>query len=218
MEENVEIPVELIPKSGYRYVGKPVRREDLGKMITGETLYIHDLQFPGMLHGRVLRPANYRSELQQFDEKGFRNIAKGVVKTVRNGRFLALITDHEDQAERALVLLKRFTKWSEPGILPKQADLKQYIRNTADEPKVVEEKGQIEGIAAGTMLKRSYFKPYTMHASMGPACAIALYKDEKLHVWTHSQGIYPLRRALSSMLNMDEDQLHLISVPGAGCF
>ncbi len=218
IEEKVEIPVELIPKSSHRYVGKPVQREDLRKMVTGKLLFIHDLRFPGMLHARVLRPVNYQSELVDFDEEGFRKIAQGVVKTVRNGRFLGVLTEHEDQAERALVLLKQNSKWSEPDILPRQENLIQYIRNTADEPKVVAEKGQVENVAVDTTIKRSYFKPYTMHASMGPACAIALYEDGKLHVWTHSQGIYPLRRALSSMLNMEEDQLHLISVPGAGCF
>lgn len=53
---------------------------------------------------------------------------------------------------------------------------------------------------------------------MGPACGIAMYDGDILHVWSHSQGIYPMRRAMASMLNMREENIHIISVPGAGCF
>jgi len=218
IEENVALPVELVPVSARRFVGKSVSREDMGKIVTGQSCYINDLYFPDMLHARVLRPHNYSSQLIRFDEETFRKAAKGLKGIVKKGRFLAALTTTEYEAEHALKLLETYSEWTTPAIFPDQPNLAQHIRGIADAPKVVEEKGNTASIKAAQTLKASYAKPYTMHAALGTACSIALYKDDRLHVWTHSQGIYPLRRALSSMLDLPEAQLHLISVPGAGCF
>jgi hypothetical protein len=35
------------------------------------------------------------------------------------------------------------------------------------------------------------------HASIGPSCALAEFKNGKMTVWTHSQGVFPLRDHLS---------------------
>ncbi len=218
ISEKVTLPVDLMSKSAYKYVGKSIKREDVAQMVNGATLFIHDLQFPNMLHARVLRPLNYQSELQHFDESTFKDNVKGLQKVVIKGRFLGAITDTEYQAEKAMRAMKQYSDWSTPLIFPDQTELPQFIRRTSEDPKEIEKKGQWENMSDTSTVKRSYFKPYTMHASMGPACAIALFEDDILHVWTHSQGIYPLRRALASMLGMNEEQLHLISVPGAGCF
>jgi CO/xanthine dehydrogenase Mo-binding subunit len=42
--------------------------------------------------------------------------------------------------------------------------------------------------------------------------------DNKLTVWTHAQGPYPLRGALSQVLEMPEAQIHTVHVDGAGCY
>jgi CO/xanthine dehydrogenase Mo-binding subunit len=63
-----------------------------------------------------------------------------------------------------------------------------------------------------------YEKPYIMHGSIGPSAAVALYEDGKLTIWSHSQGIYVLRGALSEALGMDAESLHIIHVPGSGCY
>jgi CO/xanthine dehydrogenase Mo-binding subunit len=67
-------------------------------------------------------------------------------------------------------------------------------------------------------VEATYRRPYQMHASIGPSCAVAWLKDGILTVWTHSQGVYPLRKALSEMLRMPEEKLRCIHVEGAGCY
>ena len=64
----------------------------------------------------------------------------------------------------------------------------------------------------------TFFKPYIMHGSIGPACGIARFAEGKMQVWTHSQGVFPFRSALASMLQLEESAIHVIGVPGAGCF
>ena len=40
----------------------------------------------------------------------------------------------------------------------------------------------------------------------------------QLKVWTHSQGVYPLRRELARALELTEDQVRVRHVEGAGCY
>ena len=37
---------------------------------------------------------------------------------------------------------------------------------------------------------------------MAPSCAVAQFKDGKLTVWTHSQGVFPLRGDLAKVFEM----------------
>ena len=218
IEGEVQLPVPLKAKKDYRFVGKAIPRDDKAKIVSGAPFFIQDLRFPGMLHARVLRPLNYGSELTRFYKNAFEAVAPKVVKTVEDGSFLAVITETEYEAEKAVKLLEKHCEWSRPAISQGQKNFPEYIKQIANPPQTVKETGKTNSDAAATSHRASYFKPYVMHASMGPACAVAIYEEEVLHVWSDSQGIYPLRQALQSMLGMTADQIHIISVPGAGCF
>jgi hypothetical protein len=50
---------------------------------------------------------------------------------------------------------------------------------------------------AGARREASFTRMHIAHASVAPSCGIAVYRDGKLEVWTHSQGVYPLRAALA---------------------
>ena len=219
LEGEVPLTLKLKPKSAYRYVGKPISRGDLGEIVQGATQYIHDLELPNMVHARVLRPLNYQSKLLRFDEAAFKSEAAGILEIVRNGNFLGVITEREYQAERAVQLLATYTEWSKPTIFPLQKDLPVHIKSIAAEPEIVHGKDiAIDTETAETSVKASFFKPYTMHAALGPACGLALYDGETLHVWSHSQGIYPMREGIAGMLGMEAEKIHIISAPGSGAY
>ena len=57
-----------------------------------------------------------------------------------------------------------------------------------------------------------------MHASLGPSAAMARYEAGRLHVWTHSQGIFPLRQALADTLGMPPEGIEVEHIPGPGCY
>jgi CO/xanthine dehydrogenase Mo-binding subunit len=57
-----------------------------------------------------------------------------------------------------------------------------------------------------------------MHGAIGPSCAVGLFKDGALTVWTHSQGVYPLRKSIAEMLRLPEDRVQCIHVEGSGCY
>ena len=212
-------PIPVKPKTGRRYVGKAIPRNDIEKMVHGESVYIQDMRFPGMVHARVLRPANYRSQLVDIDINGLSNKVLGVLKTVVNGSFVGVITEKEYQAVKAERYLRDHSEWTSGSTLPSSEDLYSHIKSIADPAKNIKNNGDFDRVTADeTTFKASYTKPYIKHGSIGPGCGIALYDGNILHIWSHSQGIYPMRRAISGMLEMPEENIHVVSVPGAGCF
>src|SRR4051812_20552370 len=51
------------PAADYRIVGTSVPRLDLPGKFAGRPSYVHDMVLPGMIHGRVVRPAKSFSKL-----------------------------------------------------------------------------------------------------------------------------------------------------------
>ena len=221
LKDEVKLPVKLKSPDTYRYVGKAIPRTDIEQMVRAEAMYVQDLRLPGMVHARVVRSPAYGARLESFDEKGFAEKMPGLLKTVVNGSFLAVVAADEYQAIQARQAAEQFIHWTESTLpLSQGEELEAYIKKLPARSQKVKEQGTMEGLAQadGRTLKASYFKPYQMHGSIGPSCGVALYKEGTLHVWSHSQGIYPFRDALAKMLGLEADKVHITGVPGSGCY
>ena len=70
------------------------KRLDLQEKAAGMPQFIHDLDFPGMCHARVVRPPNYAARLVSVDIESIQQMP-GVIKVVRDGSFLAVIAERE---------------------------------------------------------------------------------------------------------------------------
>ncbi|GGB18206.1 xanthine dehydrogenase family protein molybdopterin-binding subunit [Puia dinghuensis] len=218
--DEVRMPVTLKPKEQHQLVGKAVPREDNIRIVYGQPVYVQDLTFPGMLHGRVVRPPGYGAQLLHFDEQAAKSKSPGLLKTVVSGSFLAVIADNEYHAIRAQQAAHAAAKWSAGPPLPnlQGTDLATYIKTLPVQPEKVAEKGDLSTLPNGTTIKATYFKPYIMHGSIGPSCAVARYDNNKLEIWTHSQGVYPLRETLADFLHLPAENIHIKGTPGSGCY
>ncbi|MGZ8262970.1 MAG: molybdopterin cofactor-binding domain-containing protein [Burkholderiales bacterium] len=215
-----EATARVEPKSpqAHRMIGKSVARRDIPGKVTGKPSYVQDMRLPGMVFGRVVRPPSYRGELASCDEAGVRSMA-GVVAVVCDGSFLAVAAAREEQAIKAAQALRASAKWRETADLPPAAPLLfDHLQKNATLDTVVNQK---LGAAAGgrvTTYESTYTRPFQSHASMAPSCAVAQMQDGKLTVWTHSQGVYPMRRDLARVMRMPENAITAIHVEGAGCY
>src|SRR3989449_284231 len=75
--------------------------------------------------------------------------------------------------------------------------------------------------AAAPAVKRHearYTRPYQAHGSIGPSCAVAQWQEGKLAVWTHSQGVFPLRADLAKVFGVEPAAVRCTHVEGAGCY
>ena len=213
-----EVTAKAKPKlpSSHRVVGKSIARFDIPAKVSGGAAYVQDLRLPGMLHGRVVRPPSYGAKLEAIDEANIKAMP-GVVGVVRDGSFLGVIAEREEQAIRASEALGKTARWTPGPDLPNQAKLYDHLLSLPDEPHVISEKHAALPDGA-RVIEATYRKPYICHASIGPSCAVAQFIAGKMTVWTHSQGVFPLRGNLVMALKLPPDKIHCIHAEGAGCY
>ncbi|HEX6841091.1 MAG TPA: molybdopterin cofactor-binding domain-containing protein [Stellaceae bacterium] len=205
------------PPEALKLIGTSKPRLDVPRKVTGGVAYVQDIRLPGMLFGRIVRPPNYAAQLVSLDETKVKQMP-GVVAVVRDGRFLGVMAEREEQAIAARDALSDAARWSNEQSLPPAENIYQYLKGLPEEVHVVSEKGAAAPSAGHVVHDATYTRPYTAHASIGPSCAVAQMKDGALTVWTHSQGVFPLRRDLAKALELDQSRIRCIHQEGSGCY
>ena len=215
-----EVTAKAAPKpaASHKIVGKSIARFDIPAKVTGGAAYVQDIRLPDMLHGRVVRPSRYGAKLDGADEAKAKALP-GVVAVVREGSFLGVIAQREEQAIKARKLLAESARWSGGPELPDQNNIYAHLKSLPSNDTVIGVKETPVLAAASTrILQATYTKPYLAHASIGPSCALAEFKDGKMTVWTHSQGVFPLRGDLARALKMPPASVRCIHAEGSGCY
>ena len=200
----------------FRIMGKPMQRIDIPAKVLGGVAYVQDLRLEGMLHARVVRPPGSAARLTEIDTSAVEKMP-GVVKVVHDGSYLAVIARQEFEAIRAMRALGRSARWQEQDSLPDIARLPQALQELPAEDGIVAESGTAPAAAAKSY-EAVFTRPYQIHGSIGPSCAVAQLVGDVLTVWTHTQGVYPDRDAIAELLGMDKTKLRLIHVEGSGCY
>lgn len=196
-------------------VGKAVPRLDIPRKLTGAA-FIHDLEFPAMLHGRVLRPPSYRATLISLDAAAVRAMS-GVEAVLCEGNFVGVVAAREEQAIKAMQLLARNAVWNEHADLPDADAMPEFLRAQPAEDELLREKSSAS-VGGGKTLISTYTRPYLAHASIGPSCAVAWWHENRLDVWSHSQAIHSLRAELAKTLQLDAANIVVRHAEGAGCY
>lgn len=201
----------------HRVLGLALPRKDLNEKLRGGG-FLHDLSLPGMLHARVVRPAALRARLIDVAMQATRGL-KGVIDIVRDGSFLAVVAEREEQAVRAWRQLSQDARWEITGELPDMHDLANFLTNAPHELETLSDTPAPAGVSGDTFsLKARYTRPYVAHASIGPSCALAWMHDDRLEVWTHSQSLHALRDEMAKLLGWMSDRIVVRHAQGPGCY
>ena len=204
------------PPMSHKIVGKSIQRFDIPAKVTGGMAFVQDMRLPGIVHGRVVRPPRYGSKLDSVDEASAKAV-KGVLAVVRDGSFLGVVAEREEQAVKARDALIKSAKWTPGPELPDPGRIFEVIKSLPSKDATIGVK-QGPVLASARVLEAVYTKPYMAHGSIGPSCALAELKDGKMTVWTHSQGVFPLRGELVKALKMPANAIRCVHAEGAGCY
>ena len=206
------------PASAHKIVGQSTPRLDIPGKVTGRISYVQDIFEAGMVHGRVVRPPRYGSTLESVDEAAVKSMP-GVIKVVRDGSFLGVVAEREEQAIKAREALAKAAKWKLGPELPDPANIHAHLKSLPSKDEVIGVK-QAPALASGRTRthEATYTKPYLAHGSIGPSCAMATFLNGRMIVWTHSQGVFPLRDELAKALKMPAKDIRCIHVEGSGCY
>jgi nicotinate dehydrogenase subunit B len=197
--------------------GRSVQRFDIPDKVFAQPRFIHDQILPGMLHGRVLRSEFVAAQLLEMQELAAR-AAADLVAIVRDGNFAGVVSETEEGAEAACHALRKSTKWTASEMLPDENSLSEWLKAQPSEGVVIHNKVGHEQIDKKRTIRRQYSRPYLAHASIGPSCAIAQWTADRVHVWSHSQGIYFLRADLALVLKVPLENITVEHLEGAGCY
>ncbi|MBB4368245.1 CO/xanthine dehydrogenase Mo-binding subunit [Bradyrhizobium sp. cir1] len=196
--------------------GHSIQRVDIPDKVFAQPRFIHDRALPGLLHGRVLRPDISAARLIALDETAARAVA-GLIAIARDGGFAGVVADSEVAAEAALKALRKSATWSAGEPLPDEDDLAGFLKSQPVETTVIDTRTATRREHART-LRRQYTRPYIAHASIAPSCAMARWNGDRVHVWTHSQGVYLLRADLAIVLKLPTENIVVEHMEGAGCY
>ena len=220
---SVPVDPEAVPRAGGDGGPRSPRIEPLHLrgLVTGTQRFVHDLQPEGALHARVVRPPHYHASLESLPD----DIEAGLedARLVRDGSFLAVADEDEHRAIRAAARLAAAAKWSSTGKLDERPIRDQLLRNRRESFPVRDRRPREEPVPepppdTPRTVRAVYERPYQMHGSLGPSAALARFDAGRLTVWTHSQGIYPLRASIAETLGLAPESVDVEHAPGAGCY
>ena len=197
----------------HRLVGKSEPRLDLPPKVFGGA-YISDLPQKDVTHARVLRQPGFKATLAALDEAAIRKAAGADVEILIEKSFVAFLSKSEHAVSAAVAAAEKNARWNEAreGVpaLTEPSALKTL-------PATPWEGGAPPPESSNRRKhKASYGRPFIAHGSMGPSCGIARFEGGRLTVWTHAQGVYPIRGVLARISGLAPEAIDVIHAQGAG--
>src|SRR5262249_26874198 len=112
----------------YKIVGQPIAREDIAPKVYAQEDFCTDVKVPGMVHGRMIRPAVAGAVPVKVDDSSIKDIPGANV--VWDKGFLGVVADKEWDAIKAAQQLK--VEWSDvKAPFPDQTALYEHIRKAS---------------------------------------------------------------------------------------
>ena len=198
-------------------IGESSERLDLPDKIFGKAVFIHDMVLDGMVHAHVVRQPNRGAAIGAIDEQAIKRAAKAPVEFVRHGDFLAIVGNDETAVDLAGAAAVNHVTWQNvetPTALQAEASWllqRPWIDRVFGAP-------ESDGGQGRQRFEATYSRGYLAHASISPSCGLAEYRDGHLTVWTHCQGVFPLRAALMKTLGLEASAITVHHVQGSGCY
>jgi len=218
---DLSLQVEAVPNAPrrdprhYRTLGHDLPRVDIPAKLTGGAAYVQDLRLPGMLHARVVRGPSYGTHLAKPQLDRARKMP-GVVAVIANGRFAAVVAEKEWQAIEAMRVAQDSDYVRTLPPLPVEDGPHRLQKLPTREISVLDTHDGAR--PAWKTVRGSYSRPWYSHGSIGPSCAVALAKDGSLTLWSHSQGVFDMHRAVAELVGLPPEKVRCIHTPSAGCY
>ena len=217
-------------------------RDDLEALVQGEPIFLHDLGINvdltpiknnwgqsniHLLHGRMVRGPGLRCKLHVDGWlEALAALPEGA-QAFRDGSLVGVLAGTEALAEKAASKLQRLLKWDVESLpVCREGGVDLFELAPAMDSQVFHEAGQMpeasQDAAQAKVYEAVYFRPALHHGSMGPSVALAVWESDQansgLKVWSHTQGIFPLRKDLALAFGVDAQQIEVQHVRGAGCY
>ena len=206
----------LKTSSEFRFMGQSMLHVDAREKTTGMAKYAGDIQLPGMLYARILRPPSHFSKLLSVDTTGAEEMEG--IEIVRDGDLVAVLHESPDMADLAISKVKGEYKTDDPDL--NDNNIFEYLVNSVTSRRTVDEGGDLKtGSGLSTQVFESeYLDGYKAHAPIENHTATAVMEEGRMKIWASTQSPYRLKENAAEILGMPEDQVHIQQVFVGGGF
>lgn len=221
---NLVMDSKTVPKDPktYTVLGTSVPRTDIPAKATGTFRYVHNVRLPGMLHGRVVRPATVGSKVVSVDKNSVANMP-GVVQVVVKNDFVGVVADTQWHAIQAAGTLN--VTWSAGDTLPDPATFYNSLTALPSADSLTLDSGDTDAnLAKATKtFSAQYLHPFQMHGAMAASCAVADVRGGTgpkaiAKIWSATQGVYPQRDSVALVLGIPKENIRVIFTESSGCY
>ena len=202
--------------SDYRIVGKSLPRLDLPAKVRGGG-FIHDIAPKDVVHARVLRQPWRGARLTALDGAALRKAARAPIEIVREGNFVAFTSSSELAVMRASEAARTLAHWDGGTRVADDAGDTEWLKAQPAKSRTVETGAKTQA-SGNRVIEAQFSRPFLTYGSIGPACALAEFKDGALKVWSHSQGPAVLRDWLARSLGLDTKNVTVFHRQAAGAY
>jgi CO/xanthine dehydrogenase Mo-binding subunit len=204
----------LAPASEWTIAGTSVPKVGGRDFVTGRHRYPADVARPGLLHGKILRPAGFQATLDSLDTHQAERMPG--VTVVHDGNFVGVAAPDLAAAEAALDAIE--ARWTVPPQSSDEALFDDLKKNEETEGRRFEDvAGSVESAltSADAHASETYTIAYIAHAPLEPRAAVAEWKGDKLTVWTGTQRPFAVRDELADAFRLPAERID-VQVPDTG--
>jgi len=207
IEKHLDGKPELKDYTKFKYVGKPYLHQDARLKVTGEAKFSADIQLPGLLHARILRPPSHGAKLSTADVSEAEKI-KGI-QMVRDGDFIAVLSDDRDKVDQAIVKVKAGYSFDE--IKVDDTTIFDRILKADSVANVVRSNGDIETgrKISDTVTESEFHNSYVAHATIEPHAATAMIEGDKITVWVSTQQPFRAQETIAREMNVPLEKVRI---------
>jgi CO/xanthine dehydrogenase Mo-binding subunit len=175
-----------------------------------------------MCLGQVFRPKTLDAQVDESSAQRLQEeVAQlpGVSKVIRDGMLFGVLAESEHVLAQASKKVLAAELWRGAAQVPSAGRISEWLKSQPlDTTVILDQRPEAVAAQPARTFRAEYERPYLQHASLGLSCAIAQWTDGALRAWSHSQGIFNLRRDLALAFGLPADAVTVAHCDGAGCY
>jgi isoquinoline 1-oxidoreductase len=208
----------VAPRERWTLRGQPIKKINGPELVTGRHTFTSDLTRPGLLHGRVVRPAAYGAVPRGIDAAAAR--AMPDVQVVVDGTFIGVVAPDERVLRRAVAAVR--VDWTPAPVQPDSRTIYEHLRTTAGQGAAADGGGRGAGrgstgdvaaarAAAALTVSETYRIPYIAHVPLEPRAAVAEWTGDRVTVWTGTQRPFGVQGEVAQAFRLPTDRVRVIA-------
>jgi isoquinoline 1-oxidoreductase len=193
--------------SEFNIMGKSYLRMDGKEKVTGKAKYSADIQLPGMLYAKILRPPAHGAKMLDVDLSEVKKMND--VRVVKEDDLVAVLHKYPDVAEMALSRIKAKFDKSKSDLTDK--NIFDHLLKVASKGKEAKSEGNLKSgeEQSVNVFDETYFDGYKAHSPMEPHAAVANIEGKKITIWASTQTPFRAKETVAEALGISEDNVRI---------